>query len=218
MLRFPLRVRARTVVANTCSAVCVLLLLGGCVTVAPPAPPTDPGHDITSSVAERRAREAQLLSIADWTVGGRIALKAGTEGWNGSLKWTQNTDRLDFRFTAPLGVASFRIQGDPELLRITLSSGEEYQVTDPVADLNRMFGWSVPVHSMRYWMLGVPDPRSEYSELLDEAGNSSQLEQRGWVVSFDRYREVDGQVLPRRIVMTGHEVRIRVAVDSWQVQ
>ena len=216
MLRFPLRIRASSVAANTGAALCALVLLSGCVTVTSPQAPT--AEDLPSSVPVRRTREAQLLSIADWTVGGRIALKAGTDGWNGSLKWTQTTDQLDFRFTAPLGVASFRIQGDPRLLHITLSSGEQYKVTDPVADLHDMFGWSVPVHSMRYWMLGVPDPRSEYSELLDEAGNPSQLEQRGWVVDFDRYREVDGQVLPRRIVMTGHEVRIRVAVDSWQVR
>jgi len=78
-----------------------------------------------------------------------------------------------------------------------------------------MFGWSIPVHSMRYWMLGLPDPRAEFSEQVDALGNALELTQRGWVVEFDRYRKVGAVHLPGRIVMRGGEIRIRVAVDDW---
>lgn len=79
------------------------------------------------------------------------------------------------------------------------------------------FGWSLPVYSMRFWIVGVSDPGMTADETVDDDGMLLELSQNGWDVSFDGYRVEDGLLLPKKIVMESGDVRIRVVADRWQI-
>jgi len=148
---------------------------------------------------------------------GRIALRTGSDGYNGTLSWEQMDDLLDFRFRGPFGFGGFRIHGDLDRLRIKTTSGEELLMTDPEAEMRDRFGWSLPVYSMRFWIVGVSDPGMTADETVDDDGMLLELSQNGWDVSFDGYRVEDGLLLPKKIVMESGDVRIRVVADRWQI-
>src|SRR5210317_1579525 len=126
-------------------------------------------------------------------------------------------DLLDFRFRGPFGFGGFRIHGDLDRLRIKTTSGEELLMTDPEAEMRDRFGWSLPVYSMRFWIVGVSDPGMTADETVDDDGMLLELSQNGWDVSFDGYRVEDGLLLPKKIVMESGDVRIRVVADRWQI-
>ena len=109
------------------------------------------------------------------------------------------------------------MSGDPERLRIKTSKGEEHFLSDPIEEMRAQFGWSVPVHSMRYWMLGVSDPGLPADETVDDQGRLAELVQLDWEVRYIAYRLYDGTLLPRKLVMESAEVRIRLAVDEWEL-
>ena len=90
-------------------------------------------------------------------------------------------------------------------------------LNDPEADMESRFGWSVPVYSMRYWIVGVSDPDEPASEIVDGDGLLAELEQHGWSVTYDGYREHEGLLLPRKILMEKGDVRIRMVADRWRV-
>ena len=148
---------------------------------------------------------------------GRIALRTGSDGYNGTLSWEQMDDLLDFRFRGPFGFGGFRIHGDLDRLRIKTTSGEELLLTDPEAEMRDRFGWSLPVYSMRFWIVGVSDPGMTADETVDDDGMLLELSQNGWDVSFDGYRVEDGLLLPKKIVMESGDVRIRVVADRWRI-
>ncbi|MBA3564318.1 MAG: outer membrane lipoprotein LolB [Gammaproteobacteria bacterium] len=170
------------------------------------------------SAASWPARREALQSLDHWSLQSRIALSTDEEGWSGTLTWRQDENYVDARFSGPLGVGGFRIEGVPERLELETSEGEHFVFTDPEAELAAELGWRVPLASMRYWMLGVADPQSgDAEETLDEHGRLEELEQRDWTVRYTSYRSFDGDTLPRKLVMENDDLRIRLAVDDWEL-
>lgn len=186
-----------------------VVALGGCV-----SPPDRIGEAIGADWLERRD---YLRTLDDWRMEGRIALRAGRDGYNGTLSWEQFEDDLDFRFRGPFGFGGFRIHGDVDRLRIKTTGGDEMLLSDPQAEMEERFGWSLPVYSMRFWIVGVSDPSLEAEEDVDDGGRLIYLSQDGWDVTYDGYETHDGLVLPRKIVMESGDVRIRVVADKWSI-
>ncbi len=184
-------------------------LLGGCV-----AGRDKMGESVDANWLERRD---ELRAIEDWKVEGRLGLQAGRDGYNGTLSWEQFGEEVDFRFRGPFGFGGFRIHGDMERLRLKTTTGEELLLDDPEADMQARFGWSIPVYSMRFWMVGVSDPGEPASEIVDNGGLLTALEQHGWSITYDGYREHEGLLLPRKVVMERADVRIRMVADKWEL-
>jgi outer membrane lipoprotein LolB len=187
----------------------LLSTLAGCATTRPAT--------VTPATPWAARREA-LTKLDRWQLEGKIGINAGREGGSGTFSWQQAGDALDFRFRGPLGAGGFRIYGDDDRLRVKTTEGEEFELVDPERELRERYGWSVPLRSMRYWMLGVPDPHGEAAETLDDAQqNLALLQQNGWTVQYGGYSETAGMLLPRKLTMDGDGIRVRVVVERWQI-
>jgi len=78
-----------------------------------------------------------------------------------------------------------------------------------------MYGWTIPVTSLRFWALGIPDPASAAETEFGDQGRLLSLQQRGWRVDFTQYREGGGQMLPRRLSAVNEDVKVRLVIDNW---
>ncbi len=78
-----------------------------------------------------------------------------------------------------------------------------------------MYGWTIPVGSLRYWALGIPDPANPATFQFGDDGQLSQLEQRNWTVTISEYREGGGQLVPRRIVAVNADVKVTLFIRRW---
>lgn len=162
-------------------------------------------------------RRDMLRDIEEFRMEGRLALNTGRRGYSGTVSWEQNDDIVDFRFRGPFGFGGFRIHGDPAQLRVKTTAGDEFLLRDPEQEMTERFGWSLPVHSMRYWILGVSDPGLPASEVPDQEGLLERMEQAGWTVTYETYGDIQGLLLPRRLDMERGDVRIRVMSDRWEI-
>jgi outer membrane lipoprotein LolB len=192
-----------------------VLIIGFCVAlgsacVGPPERPEPPRVDWLE-------RRDMLREIEEFRMEGRLALNTGRRGYSGTVSWEQNDDIVDFRFRGPFGFGGFRIHGDLDKLRVKTTAGDEFFLRDPEQEMTERFGWSLPVHSMRYWILGVSDPGLPAAEVPDSQGLLESMEQGGWFVRYDGYGDIDGLLLPRRFDMERGEVRIRVVTDRWEI-
>lgn len=148
---------------------------------------------------------------------GRIGVKYADDGFNGKLRWDQDGEQYDARLSGPLGVGTVLLRGQGRRVAITDNDGETTVLLDVEPELQRRYGWTIPVDSLRYWALGIPDPRLPAATRFADSGELERLEQRGWVVDISRYRDAGGgQRMPARLQATGPGTTVRLVIDRWE--
>jgi len=160
-------------------------------------------------------RKQVLQETDEWEFSGRIGVSAGTDGFNGKLWWRQDGTVFRARISGPLGVGTIFINGNKRELTLTDRDGVVTELEDAEIDLRARYGWTIPVTSLRYWALGVPDPNSPASEEFDADGLLSALTQRQWDVVITEYRDGGGQPMPRRLNAVEDDIKVRLVIDSW---
>jgi outer membrane lipoprotein LolB len=188
------------------------LLLAAC-TVAPTRPQTGP--------VSYEARRTHLQRVTSFHLEGRVAAAVGTEGVNASLDWTQHLARGELNLRAPLGFGSVQIVRDGDSIELASSRGDLLTGRLAEAELARQLGFALPLDSLRYWVLGAPDPALPAVETPNASGQLTVLEQGEWRVEYAEYRAFgEGELqasLPRRMALKREGVRLRLVVDRWTV-
>ncbi len=184
-----------------------VLLISGCVTKR--------GVDLPD-ISEWDSRRSVLGQLDEYEFSGRIGVTAGDDGFNGRLRWYQDEDAFRATVGGPLGIGTVRIEGDGPEVELTDNDGQTTRLVDVETDLYYRYGWTIPVESLRFWALGIPDPRVPSETEFGEEGELVSLEQRGWLVTIGRYREAGGgQQMPSRLTATNESTRVRLVIDRW---
>lgn len=188
----------------------LLLLLAGCAT-QPTAIPV-----YTESAAGRQER---LLGLVQWEARGRAAIKSADTGGQGSLQWVQTGPVARIRLSGPFGAGAYEINWLPGQITVYSRGAEaalEYVGPDAAEHfLAEQVGWSFPVSSVRYWLLGLADPAAPAETQMDARGRLHELRQSGWVVRYEDYAEGAATWLPRKMVIEREKVRLRLVIDTW---
>lgn len=161
------------------------------------------------------SRKDLLGRMDEWEFAGRIGVSAGSEGFNGKLWWRQDGVVFRARISGPLGVGTVFINGDGRELTVTDSDGVVTELDDAEAELRQMYGWTIPLTSLRYWALGIPDPAGPAVTEFDPHGRLIRLRQLNWQVDITQYREGGGQLMPRRLTAVNDDVKVRLVIDKW---
>jgi outer membrane lipoprotein LolB len=185
-----------------------LAVLAGCRT----APPTVPEG------MSWQARRPELQARTHFELRGRVAVAAAGDGFNANLRWVQDGTRSQVTLEGPLGVSATQITATGGDLSLITARGEHIESEAAHAALAQRLGFDPPLASLRYWVLGVPDPAQPSTEELD-AGRQrlSALDQAGWRIDYSGYTSANGQPLPARLTLQRDAVRVRLLVDDWQL-
>jgi outer membrane lipoprotein LolB len=180
-------------------------VLAACVTTRrAPAPPAA-GWD---------QRVADLQRLASWQLDGRAAVAVATQGWQATLNWQQRGESAEVHLSGPLGVGALMLKRTPEGLSLNGAPPSDAVL----AQLQERLGFTLPIDQLRFWLLGVPDPGATFELKRNDQERASQLIQGEWTIDYDRYMPVDGDLLPAHLVLNREGVRVRIAVDRWQLR
>lgn len=192
---------------STAGLAVAALVLGACA--------TQRGLDLPD-ISEWDRRTAVLGALDHFGFSGRIAVKYADDGFNGKFRWEQSGAGFDARLSGPLGIGTVLIEGDGRAVEVTDKDGMTTLLHDVEADLYQRYGWTIPVESLRYWALGIPDPRVPAETEFGPTGLLTELRQRGWTVAISGYRDAGGdQQMPARLTAENPETRVRLVIDRW---
>lgn len=185
------------------------VFFSGCAILAPK------GVDGVAVIAPSEYDEA-AQSLVDWSLQGRVVVRNETQGWHATLNWTQSRDDYQIDLSGPFGQGAVALEGDSEFMRAQLGGDEVPREGPPSQLLSEVVGWQVPVLSLRYWVLGLPDPSDHLSDRKwDAVGRPAALSQSGWNIEYSRYREDGLFPLPTRLRAARGEWSFKLVVDTW---
>ncbi len=189
-----------------------LALAAGCSVAPPRGLPEAPPEVLWEAHAGR------LGALEAWAFNGRAAL-SGDEVPSRTvrIRWQQADGDFDIAFQSPIGQRLAELSGNTDGVTLRLPGETPVVAADSAELLEAALGWSAPVESLRYWVLGLPDPAAQGAPELDPWGRVTRLWQDDWIVEFAQYVDVGNLELPRRLTVSHPGLRIRLVIDRWDL-
>lgn len=169
--------------------------------------------------SQLQARRQALATVQSYYLSARLALRADNGAWNGSLRWEQRPDSYVMNFNSPTGQGALQLSGGADGVQLKLANGEIQNADDAEDLLYNQTGLNFPLHGLRYWVMGLPQPADESLRALrlDAQGRITSLSQAGWSINYSRYQTVDGLEMPRKLELKNNELSIRLFIDRWEL-
>ena len=177
---------------------CLVFMLSACSIV-----PEEP-----EVLYSKLARE-HLYKLESWSFDGRLALTGKNDSWSANINWGHKLDDEKIKLSGPLGQGTTVIQLTGDLVTIDRGDGQAQTSTQPEQFINQQLGMFVPVHSLRYWVVGLPEPTSAFVE------TPTGFKQAGWLIDYKQMQPVDNQSMPHKITVTNEQVKLKLIIDQW---
>ncbi len=192
---------------------CLITLLSGCATMQSPFdnPAVAPSNEKQSS----KERSLQLQNFTRWETSGSVGISYQGKTDIGTFVWVQNDLAYDFKTYGPLNVASIRIEGRPGAATLWKNVNTPRKAASPEALMRRELGWFLPLSNLRFWSRGLAAPGPVNSTQYDRFGHLTFLQQQGWAIQYQRYQAAKGLDLPRNMVMTHGDIRVKIIFKKW---
>jgi len=188
----------------------VCLILSACST----APTSKLQPAASHAYAPFTYKQSELDKLVQWDVEGKLAVFANDKNNSGLLTWRQRSEYFDLLISGPLGSGQLHIEGTPRLAIATSSKGQVEAESIELLFLQE-FGWVFPMQELRYWALGIPHPASEATLSYNETGEAASIHQSDWQVKYHSYSNVTGLPMPKKIEISGLDVRLVLILKSW---
>lgn len=178
---------------------CCVLLLSGCsfFTVEPP------------SIPYSKTATLPLYKLEKWSFEGRLSITGRTESWTANIDWQHGFDKEKIKLSGPLGQGATHIELGKGVVTIDRGDGKAQTSNQPETFINQQLGLSVPVQSLRYWVIGLPEPTQNFVE------TATGFKQAGWLIEYKQMQAVKTTTMPYKINVTNEQVKLKLIVDEW---
>jgi outer membrane lipoprotein LolB len=181
--------------------------LSGCATFS--------GHTIGPGESGN-ARQA-LYALKAWRADGRLAVQTAGDAWQANLYWDHDEYQDRLRVSGPFSQGAVSIILQKDLIYINEGNGVSVMSRDPDRDLRERLGFAVPWASLRFWLLGVPDPAAHAQTSLTQKNGATSFSQSGWSVTVDRYAGAGSRFVPQKMRIEGEKAKLKIVIDSWEI-
>jgi outer membrane lipoprotein LolB len=158
-----------------------------------------------------KAVNQALYRLEPWSLDGRIALTSADDSWTADLAWSHRRDDEQISLAGPLGQGAVKIHLSGDTVTVAEGDDKVESSDDPEGFIYQRLGMFVPVTSLRYWVLGVPEPD------LDFEKTAKGFIQSGWTVAFQAMQQVGDWLLPRKMSVANDRVKLKLIINQWML-
>ncbi len=150
-----------------------------------------------------------LYELEHWTFEGRVALTGQREPLSANISWEHSPEMEKIKLSGPMGQGAVVISLTGNVVTIDRGGDDVESSTQPEEFINQQLGMFVPVQSLRYWVVGLPEPSHSYKDT--DAG----FNQAGWLSEYKQMQVVDDGVMPHKMTVMNKQVKLKLVIDHW---
>lgn len=188
------------------------LLLTACALTGPKQPGKSPDSP------QWRQHQQAVNAITQYQTRGAFAWLSDNQKVYARFFWQQTgADRYRLLLTNPLGSTELELNVQPGVVTLIDNKGKHYVADNAEEMIQRLTGMSIPLNSLRQWMLGLPGDATDYTLDSQYQLKSLNYTQGGktWHVEYNSYNNAVMPALPDNMELTEGSQRIKLKMDNW---
>ena len=161
---------------------------------------------------------AALAELESWGLRGRVALNREGRGAQANVLWRQEGPLARLELSGPWGVGAERVRIEGGEVNL-FSEGDWVSMCVPGMRIDEleMLCDSAPLKSLPFWLRGLPDPDSEFTEYSSGHGAAREFRQDGWRIEVNALARSGDLAVPRRLDISGPGASMKVAITNWEL-
>jgi outer membrane lipoprotein LolB len=179
---------------------CALVMLVGCAETP-----------IVSTVGYEKVDNAHLYAIKTWFLDGRLVISSPHDSWSANILWYHTQELEKLKLSGPMGQGAVVVTLMSDRATIDRGDGHPQASNQPEQFINQQLGMAVPLQSLRYWALGLPEPGQDYKKTV------GGFVQSGWLVDFREMQKIGVELLPKKMTVTNNQVKLKLVIDQWSL-
>lgn len=173
-----------------------------------------------------KQNRAELESLQQWNLQGKISIRSGEDLYTADLYWQQQQHNLNMRLVAPFSQGVTQFTGnDAKGYQVLTEQGELIDVDSPETVTDHAFGVSLPFHELKSWIKGLPDKDAfVWKAKFNQQNRLAEFQQSGWQIKFLKYKKTGSQWLPAKLFLSrikedisDNKVDVRLIVRRWMI-
>jgi outer membrane lipoprotein LolB len=158
-----------------------------------------------------KAPRQPLYGLKKWRLDGRLAIITPNDSWSAGIVWNHLPDSENIKLSGPLGQGAVAVKMTATEVKIDRGNGN-IQISDqPETFINQQLGLYVPLPSLRYWAVGLPEPGLDFQETPDG------FVQAGWLVAYLDMQPTNFGQMPQKMAVSNEHVKLKLVIDQWDL-
>ncbi len=175
------------------------------------------------SCANQPRVDASISSatLSHFAVSGGLGIWTAEQNISSRMRWQQQGEDFFFNLTAPLGMASIKLDHQEQTTTVSRGDVVVARSADPGVALQQALGLTipVPVDQIAQWLKGQPGSANDTE--YDDAGllrSLRYIDQTGtrWDAVVRNRTSFQGARVPALITATGGPYQVRIVLKDWQ--
>jgi outer membrane lipoprotein LolB len=160
--------------------------------------------------------DTSLKSIKTWKTRARITIHTNKKNLSGHLFWKHTEQNYHIQLSLALSLGKIIIKGDSHSVKVKTLYGSRTYSNPEQALLSHQLP-PLPLHSLKYWMIGLPSPHETHQvhHIHDYHKHFSQQHHQ---VMIKQTMDSNGVTLPKHTTIMHDDYRVDITFHSWNIE
>lgn len=147
-----------------------------------------------------------------WSFTGRLAFSDSNDSFSASIDWKHQENQDELELSGPFGQGRTLVQLTGNSVVVDYGNKRIQSFGDVDSMVSKHTGINIPVSALKYWVLGLVEPDSEYVEV------ENGFLQSGWQIEYQQINPVSLFYLPQKIRIEQNNVKLKLIINEWDIQ